>query len=126
MSKISEAPHLTPVEGRFIFQIDRDMRVRFNADGWVEEIGKGGASDPLGTVLQGKPSTKRDDLFVRRFYDLYSRAVILDIFPKITNDNSGTGGIILFRDLDPDSHLYERVNKIIDIANSLGLTIKPL
>jgi hypothetical protein len=44
--------YLTPVDGKFIFQIASNVRVRFNAEGWVEEIGRGGSGDSLGTTLQ--------------------------------------------------------------------------
>lgn len=116
-----------PVDGKFIFQVDPTMRIRFNNDGWVEEIGKGGPDDPLGTKLQGKPGSKRDDIFARRYYDLYTRAVILDIHPRTPSDMCGAEGLILFRDLEPGSPLYERVNKIIAIANhAFGMNLKPL
>ena len=116
-----------PVDGKYIFQLSPTTRVRFNADGWVEEIGKGGDEDPIGTRLQGKPKSKRDDVYARRFYDLFSRCVILDIFPKISSDMSGTGGIILFKDLEQGSPMYERVNLIIEIANeNFGMTLTPL
>lgn len=116
-----------PVDGRYIFEIDANLRIRFNADGWVEEIGKGGADDPLGTKLQGKPGTKLDDIFARRFYDLYSRCVMIDIHPKRSNDQSGTAGLILFRDLDQDSPLFNRVQTIIRIANHyFGMNLKEL
>jgi len=108
-----------PVEGRFIYQIDANIRIRFNGDGWVEEIGKGGPDDPLGTKLQGKPASKRDDIYARRYYDLLSRAVIIDIHPKISTD--------MFRDIDPDAPLYERINKIIAISNhAFGTNMKLL
>lgn len=106
-----------PVDGKFIFQIDANMRIRFNADGWVEEIGKGGAGDALGTKLQGKPGSKLDDIYVRRYYDLFSRALILDVFPKQASDRSGAEGLILFKDLESGSPMYDRVNMIIGIAN---------
>ncbi len=116
-----------PVEGKHIFQISSNVRIRYNSDGWVEEIGKGGMDDPLGTRLQGKPSSKRDDIFARRYYDLYSRCVILDIHPKLTSDMSGTGGIIPFKDLEPGSPMFDRVNLIIAIANKhFGMGLKPL
>ena len=116
-----------PVEGKFIFQLDPNIRIRFNADGWVEEIGKGGPEDPLGTKLQGKPGTKRDDIYARRYYDLLTRCLIIDIHPKISSDMSGAEGLVMFKDLEPDSPMFERVNLIINIANhhfSMGL--KPL
>lgn len=116
-----------PVEGKHIFQISPYMRVRFNADGWVEEIGRGGPEDPLGTRLQGKPANKRDDVYARRYYDLYSRCVILDVFPKLAGDMSGASGLMPFRMLEAGSPLYERVELLIAIGNhhfSMGL--KPL
>lgn len=108
---------IQPVDGKYIFQVSPTTRIRFNNDGWVEEIGRGGADDPLGTRLQGKPSSKRDDIFARRYYDLYTRCILLDIHPYKENDQSGTGGVIMFKDLDPDSPMFERVNLIIAIAN---------
>ena len=118
---------IEPVEGKFIFQIEPHMRIRFNADGWVEEIGRGGKEDPLGTKLQGKPASKLDDIFARRYYDLFTRCIILDIFPKIASDRSGAEGLVLFKDLEPGSGMYERGNKIIQIANeSFQMDIKPL
>lgn len=116
-----------PVDGKFIFELPGPMRIRFNADGWVEEIGKGGPEDPLGTRLHGKPSSKLDDVFARRYYDLFSRSVILDIHPKTAGNQSGAGGIIPFRDLDPGSPLHARVSLIIAIANHhYKMAIKPL
>lgn len=116
-----------PVEGRFIFQVDPNMRVRFNAEGWVEEIGKGGAGDPLGTKLQGKPGSKLDDIYTRRYYDLFTRAIILDIFPKQNSDKSGAEGLVLFKDLEPGSPMYDRVNLLIAIANKhFSMNLKPL
>lgn len=116
-----------PVDGKFIFEIDRNVRIRFNSDGWVEEIGKGGPEDPLGTVLQGRPQSKRDDIFARRYYDLFTRAIIIDIHPKVPTDNSGATGLVLFKDLEPGSPMYDRVNKIIAIANhAYGMNLKPL
>ncbi|HPQ51518.1 MAG: hypothetical protein KDJ26_02850 [Alphaproteobacteria bacterium] len=116
-----------PVEGKHIFQISSSTRIRFNAEGWVEEIGKGGMEDPLGTRLQGKPNSKRDDIFARRYYDLLSRCVILDIHPKMDSDQSGADGLILFKDLEPDSPMFDRVNLIIAIANHhFGMNLKPL
>ncbi len=116
-----------PVEGKFIFQIDPQIRIRFNADGWVEEIGKGGADDPLGTKLQGKPSSKRDDIYARRYYDLFTRCLIIDIHPKISSDMSGAEGLVLFKDLEPGSPMFERVNQIIAIANHYyDMKLKPL
>ena len=116
-----------PVEGKYIFQIASNQRIRFNADGWVEEIGKGSADAPLGTILQGKPGSKRDDIYARRFYDLYTRAILLDIIPKSPTDRTDTGGLVMFRDLEEGSEMYKRVNKIIAIANHhFGTTFKPL
>lgn len=116
-----------PVDGRFIFQIDANLRIRFNADGWVEEIGKGGAGDPLGTKLQGKPGSKLDDIFVRRYYDLFTRALILDVFPKQSSDKSGAEGLVLFKDLEQGSPMYDRVNTIIAIGNKhFNMDLKPL
>lgn len=116
-----------PVEGKFIYQVDPGMRIRFNADGWVEEIGKGGADDPLGTTLQGKPSSKRDDIYARRFYDLFTRVIIIDIHPKLDSQKSGSDGFVLFKDLEPGSPLYDRVNKAIAISNrDFKTNLKPL
>lgn len=116
-----------PVEGKFIFQVENHMRVRFNADGWVEELGGGGPEDTLGTRLQGKAGTARDDLFARRYYDLYSRVMLIDIHPKIGEAKTGTEGLVLFRDLEPGSRIYERVSKIIAIGNAhFNLNLKPL
>lgn len=118
---------LEPIDGKFIYQVDSNVRVRFNADGWAEEIGKGGADDPLGSKLQGKPASKRDDIYARRYYDLYTRAIILDIFPKISSDMSGAEGLVLFKDLEPGSPMFDRVNKIIEISNHAFKTnLKPL
>jgi hypothetical protein len=118
---------IEPVEGKFIFQIEPHMRIRFNADGWVEEIGRGGKEDPLGTKLQGKPASKLDDIYARRYYDLHTRCIILDIFPKISSDRSGAEGLVLFKDLEPGSTMYDRVNLIIKIANEqFAMNIKPL
>ena len=124
---MSEQAVPDPVEGKYIFDVSNNMRIRFNADGWVEEIGKGGSSDPLGTKLQGKPGSKLDDIYARRYYDLYTRAIILDIFPKRDTDKSGAEGLVLFKDLETGSPLHERVNLIIAIANHhFGMDIKPL
>lgn len=121
------APVPTPVEGKFIFQLEPGMRIRFNADGWVEEIGKGGEEDPISTRLQGHASTKFDDYYARRVYDLFSRAVFIDIHPKRLSEQGFAAGQILFRDLDPDSQVYDRVQKIIRIANNhFKMNIKPL
>jgi hypothetical protein len=116
-----------PIDGKFIFQIDKNMRVRFNADGWVEEIGKGGAGDTLATRLQGKPNSKLDDIFARRFYDIFARVILLDIYANRSSDFTNTGGVITFKDLEPGSILYERVNLIIAIGNKhFGFNQKPL
>lgn len=116
-----------PVDGKFIYQIDPGIRIRFNADGWVEEIGKGGPEDPLGTKLHGKPTSKRDDVYARRYYDLYSRAILIDIHSRIETDRSGARGMILFKDLEPGSPMYERVSLIIAIANhAYKMNLKPL
>lgn len=115
------------IDGKFIFQVDKNMRIRFNADGWVEEIGKGGTGDSLGTKLQGKAGSKLDDIYARRHYDLFARVVILDIYAARASDQSGSGGIILFKDLEPGSTLYDRVNLIIAIGNKhFGFNQKPL
>lgn len=119
----------SPVEGqKYIFQISSNMRIRFNADGWVEEIGRGKTmDDPLGTLLQGKPGSKRDDIYARRFYDLYARVVVLDIYPKSQSDRNNTGGLLSFSQLEPGSPLYERVSMIIAIANHhFGTNLTPL
>lgn len=116
-----------PVEGKFIFQVDPGIRIRFNADGWVEEVGKGGEEEPISTRLQGQAGTKFDDYYARRFYDLYSRTVIFDIHPKRLSEQSVAAGIILFKDLEPGSHIYDRLSKIIAIANHhFKLNVKPL
>jgi hypothetical protein len=116
-----------PVEGKFIFQIDPSIRIRFNADGWVEEVGKGGEEEPISTRLQGQAGTKFDDYYARRFYDLYSRAVIIDIHPKRISEQAVGAGLILFKDLEPGSHIYDRLTKIIDIANHhFKMNVKPL
>lgn len=116
-----------PVEGKYIFEVDTRMRIRFNADGWVEEIGKGGKDDDLGTNLQGKPHSKLDDILARRYYDLYTRCVLLDIHPVASSNFSGSEGLILFKDLEQGSKMYERVQLIITIANHhFDMDIKPL
>ena len=116
-----------PVNGKFIFEVDKGLHIRFNADGWVEEIGKGGGDDPLGTKLQGKPGSKLDDIYARRYYDLYSRVLILDIHPKMSSDRSGSTAHIMFKDLESGSPMYDRVNLIIAIANQhFGMNLKPL
>lgn len=125
--EIASPPVPEPVDGKFVFQIDSNIRVRFNADGWVEEIGKGGAEDSLGTKLQGKPQSKRDDLLARRYYDLYTRALILEIYPDSANDRCKADGLVMFRDLDPGSPMFNRVNLIIAIANRhFNMNLKPL
>lgn len=116
-----------PIEGKFIFQIDPLMQVRFNADGWIEEVGKGGRQSSLGTKLQGRPGTKLDDIYARRYYDLMSRVVIIDIYPIRTADQSGTGGVLTFKDLEKGSVLYDRVQTSIAIANKhFSMNIAPL
>jgi hypothetical protein len=116
-----------PVEGKFVFQIENHMRVRFNADGWVEEIGPGGPEDSIGTRLQGKAGTARDDLYARRYYDLYSRVMLIDIHPKVSESASGTEGLVRFRDIEPGSRIYERINKIIEIGNAhFNMNMLPL
>ena len=116
-----------PVEGKFIFQVDPHMRVRFNGDGWVEEIGAGGAEDPVATRLQGRSGTARDDLYARRYYDLYSRVMLIDIHPKVSEAATGTEGLVLFRDLEPGSRIHERLNRIIAIGNAhFNMNVKPL
>ena len=123
----SAAPIPEPVDGKFIFQIDPAIRVRFNADGWVEEVGKGGEEEPLSTRLQGHSGTKFDDYYARRVYDLYSRAVMFDIHPKRLSEQGFGAGLILFKDLETDSQIYDRVSKIIQIANHhFKMNIKPL
>ena len=118
-SSSAPAPNVPdPVDGKHVFPIDKITRVRFNPDGWVEEINAaGGPHDPPGTKLQGKPESKLDDIYARRYYDLYSRVVILDIHPKRQTDQSGASGLVHFKDLEPGSPMYVRVNKIIQIAN---------
>ncbi len=116
-----------PVEGKFVFQIDAGVQIRFNADGWVEEIGKGGPEDSLGTQLHGKAGSKLDDRFARRYYDLYTRAIIIDIFSRRETDRSAGRGLLPFKDLEPDSPMYKRVNKIIEIGNHyFNMGLKPL
>ncbi len=103
------------------------MHVRFNADGWVEELGRGTEGLPAGTALGGLASSKLDDIYARRFYDLYSRTIIFDIRPRRETDLTRATGTMAFRDLDPDSPIYQRVNKIIAIANEqFQMNIKPL
>ena len=115
-----------PIEGKYIFQADSSMQIRFNADGWVEEIGRSEKSS-VGTRLQGKQSTKLDDIYARRYYDLHSRSVILDIFPNRASDQSGAGGVLSFKDLEQGSVIYTRVQTVIAIANKhFGMNIKPL
>ena len=51
----------------------------------------------------------------------------MDIFPKLNNDLSGTGGIILFKDIEAGSPMFERVNLVIEIANlHFGMGLLPL
>ncbi len=116
-----------PVDGRFVFQIGPSMRIRFNAEGWVEEIGKGTAEDNE-TVLNGVPGTKLDDLYASRYYDLYTRVVLIDVHAaKGTQDNSRAYGCVAFKDLDPDSPIYKRVNTAIQIGNHyFNMSVKPL
>jgi hypothetical protein len=116
-----------PVEGKFIFQVENNMRIRFNADGWVEELGAGGAEDSIGTRLQGKAGTARDDLYARRFYDLYSRVMLLDVHSRVTGAAQGVDGVVSFRDLEPNSRIYERLNRIIEIGNHhFNMNVTPL
>lgn len=116
-----------PVEGKYIFQVDPMMQIRMNADGWVEEIGKTKRDTNLGTRLQGRPGTKLDDIYGRRYYDLFSRVVIVDIYPHRQSDQSGSGGIIAFKDLEEGSVIYKRVQTAIDIANKhFGFSIASL
>jgi len=130
MSEEKAAPSVNvpePVDGKFVFQISKTTRIRFNAEGWVEEIGKGGRDDPLGTKLQGGGGTKLDDILARRYYDLYTRAIILDVHPQKDSDKSGAEGLVLFKNLEPGSVMYDRVNLIIAIANHhFGMGMKPL
>lgn len=117
----------TPPASKTIFQIESYMKIRFNNDGWVEEIGRGGEEDPPGTILNGLSGSKLDDIFARRFYDLYSRVVIFEIHPRRPTDQTAATGVILFRDLEPGSPLYNRVNKIIELANqNFNMNLKPL
>ena len=107
-----------PVDGNFVFQVASGIRVRYNADGWVEEIGRGGADDPLGTKLSGKPATKLDDTIARRYYDLYARIVLFDINSKQSRTDKGSASAhMMFKDLEPGSPMYDRVNLLIDIGN---------
>lgn len=117
----------TPVDGNFVFQVGPSMRIRFNAEGWVEEIGKGTADDSE-TVLNGVPGTKLDDLYASRYYDLYSRVVLIDVHPaKGTQDYSRAYGCINFKDLDPDTIIYKRVKKAIEIGNHyFNMNVKEL
>lgn len=113
--------------GKTIFQIEPHMKVRFNSDGWVEELGRGGEENPPGTILQGLSGSKLDDIFARRFYDLYSRVIIFEIHPRRTADTTNATGTMLFKDLEPGSPMYIRVNKIIDYGNqNFSLNIAPL
>ena len=118
--------YLEPVDGKYIFQIGNYMRIRFNADGWVEEIGRGGGEDPLGTPLHGKPSTKLDTIYGRRYYDLHSRVMLLEIFDGSGKREHATG-LLHFKDLDPRAKIYDRLQKIIEIANHhFELEVAPL
>lgn len=124
---MSDTTPITPVEGKFIFQMDANIRVRFNADGWVEEMGKGGEDDSIGTRLQGHGGSRLDDTYARRFYDLYTRVVIFSLHPKRTTDQAVSAGLIKFSDLEPGTQGYERLSKIITIANrNFNMNIKPL
>lgn len=110
-----------------IFQLEPHMKIRFNPDGWVEELGKGGDENPPGVILQGLSGSKLDDIFARRFYDLFSRVIIFEIHPRRTADTTNATGTMLFIDLEPDSPMYARVNKIIELGNqNFKLNIKPL
>lgn len=110
-----------------ILQLEPHMRVRFNNDGWVEELGRGGEDNPPGTALQGLSGSKLDDIIARRFYDLYSRVVIFEIHPRRATDTMNATGTMLFRDLEPDSPMFNRVNKIIEYGNqTFNMNIKPL
>ena len=118
--------YLEPVDGKYIFKLGNYMHIRFNADGWVEEIGRGGSQDPLGTPLHGKPGTKLDTIYGRRYYDLYSRVMLLEIFDGSGKREQATG-LLPFKDLDPQSKIYERLQKIIEIANTrFELGVAPL
>ncbi len=118
---------ISPVEGKFVFQMDANIRVRFNADGWVEEMGKGGEDDAIGTRLQGHGGSRLDDTYARRFYDLYMRVVIFDIHPKRSSEQAISAGLIKFSDLEAGTQGYERVSKVIEIANrNFNMNIKPL
>jgi hypothetical protein len=93
----------------------------------VEEIGKGGDEDSVGTRMQGSAGTRLDDLYARRLYDLFTRVVIFDIHPKRSTEAPVSAGLMLFKDLEPGSHTYTRLSKIIEIANEqFGMGIKPL
>lgn len=126
MTNAPDTP-MQPVDGKFIFQIDPSIRIRFNADGWVEEVGKGGDEEPISTRLQGHAGTKFDDYYARRIYDLYSRVVIFDIHPKRLSEQGVGAGMLRFKDLEPGSHIYERVQKIIATGNHhFKLNVAPL
>ena len=116
-----------PVDGQFVFQIGPSMRIRFNADGWIEEIGKG-TPDESETVLNGVPGTKLDDLYASRYYDLYSRVVLIDVHAaKGSQDHSRAYGCIPFKELDPASVLYGRVKTAIEIGNHyFGMKVQQL
>lgn len=110
-----------------ILQLEPHMKIRFNNDGWVEELGRGGEDSTPGTALQGLSGSKLDDIIARRFYDLYSRVIIFEIHPRRTTDTTNATGMMLFRDLEPDSPMFNRVNKIIEYANqTFNMNIKPL
>lgn len=118
---------MTPVEGKFIFQVEPNMRVRFNGDGWVEELGSGDPEAHLGSRLQGRQGTARDDLYARRYYDLYSRVVFFDIHSRVDGMPMGSEGCVPFRMLEAGSRIHERLNKIIAIANGqFNMAVQPL
>jgi hypothetical protein len=125
---MSQTPpvNLEPVEGKFIYEIDSGMRIRFNADGWVEELVKPNEHAETATRLQGRAGTKRDDIMARRFYDLFARVVILNIYPRQENDSNIASGIIQFSNLEKNSIIYNRVSAAITIAKHLGVEVAPL
>lgn len=124
---MTEEKKYVPVDGsKYIFQLDHRVKIRFNADGWVEEMYPRQPGEGAGLKMQGTPGTQRDDLYARRYYDLNTRVVLLDIHAGIPNDSSGSMGLIQFKDLEPGSPTYERVCTIIEIARQLGMAIKQL